>query len=159
MTSPGPNTLKPSVYWRDTIRENRTNVVLINGDIFKISTPKCLEYYTCKTSGTSSRLHSSDVAEIPGYTWEYHWPCTYRPVLKIRTICHAWDLWKLLRSCELLHYYARQTRGIYQVLPYSVDFEAPMGFWNPLNKTILRKCSFIRNKGPINIWNGRKAHK
>ena len=48
-------------------------------------------------------------------------------------------------------YYAHQTREIYEVLPYSVDFKAPGKLWYPLSKTALSKCSFIWNKG--NIWN------
>ena len=44
--------------------------------------------------------------------------------------------------------YAHQTREIYQVQPYSVDFKTPREFWNPLSQTVLSKCSFIWNKGP-----------
>ena len=62
----------------------------------------------------------------------------------------------LVNSCI---YYARQTHGIYQVLPYSVDFKAPREFWNPLSKTVLSECSFIWNKGPANIWNDHKTQK
>ena len=47
-------------------------------------------------------------------------------------------------------YYARQTREIYQVLPYSVDFKAPQEFWNPLSKTVLGKFSFF-------LWNKRQV--
>ena len=54
-------------------------------------------------------------------------------------------------------YYARQTREIYQVLPYSVDLKAPMELWNPMSKAVL--SSFIWNKGPVNIWKYRKAQK
>ena len=50
----------------------------------------------------------------------------------------------LVQSCV---YYAHQTREIYQVLSYSVDF------WNILSEIMLRKCSFILNKGLVNIWN------
>ena len=56
-------------------------------------------------------------------------------------------------------YYARQTREIYQVPPYSVDFKAPGYLWNPFIKTVLTECSFISNKGPVNILNDRKAQK
>ena len=35
-------------------------------------------------------------------------------MLKIMTICHAQNLWKLAQSCKQLH-----------LLPYSVDFKAP----------------------------------
>ena len=51
-------------------------------------------------------------------------------------------------------YYARQTREIYQVLPY-----APRSRWNPLSKTALSKCSFIWYSVPVNIWNGHKIQK
>ena len=62
----------------------------------------------------------------------------------------------LVNSCIK---YARQTHDIYLVLPYSVDFKAPSELWNPLRKAVLNQCSFIWNKGPINIWNDRKAQK
>ena len=38
----------------------------------------------------------------------------------------------LVNSCV---YYAHQTREIYQVLPYSMDFKAPVELWNPPVKT------------------------
>ena len=60
----------------------------------------------------------------------------------------------LVNSCR---YYARQTRAVYQVLPYSVGFKALWELYNPLRKTILSKCSFISNKGPVNISNDREA--
>ena len=28
--------------------------------------------------------------------------------------------------------------------------------WNPLSKRVLSKCSFVWNKGPVNIWKHRK---
>ena len=65
--------------------------------------------------------------------------------------CENWL--SLVNSCV---YSARQTREIYQVLPYSVDFKAPAELWNPLRKTVLSKCSFIPNKGPVKLWNDRK---
>ena len=49
--------------------------------------------------------------------------------------------------------YVRQTREIYQVLPYSMDVRAPV------SKTVLSKCSFIWNNGLINIWNDRTGQK
>ena len=52
----------------------------------------------------------------------------------------------LVTSCV---YYARQTREIFQALPYSVDFKAPKELWNQLSETVLSKCSFIWSKGPI----------
>ena len=54
-------------------------------------------------------------------------------------------------------YYARQTRVIYQVLPYSMDFKAPDELWNPLGKAVPSTWSFISNKEPVNILNDRKA--
>ena len=56
-------------------------------------------------------------------------------------------------------YSTRQTREIYQVLPYSVDFKAPQELWNPPSETVLSKYSFIWNKGPVNILHERKAKK
>ena len=61
--------------------------------------------------------------------------------------CENWL--SLVNSCI---YGARQIREIYQVLPYTVDF-------NPLSKTALRKCCFILIRVPVNIWNHRKAQK
>ena len=58
----------------------------------------------------------------------------------------------LVYSCI---YYAHQAREIYQVLPYSVDFNAKGGLWNPPSKT----ACFILNKVPVNIWNDRKSPK
>ena len=75
--------------------------------------------------------------------------------LKIRRICYAQDLWKLAWSWKQF----LPDPQIYQVLPYSVDFKAPRELWNPLSKTVLSKYSFIWNKGPVNIWNDRKAQK
>ena len=46
----------------------------------------------------------------------------------------------LVNSCI---YYARQTRDIYHVLPYSVDFKAPEELRNLLSKTVLRKYSLF----------------
>ena len=56
-------------------------------------------------------------------------------------------------------YYAHQTHEIYQVLPYSVDFKAPGELCNPLSKTVLSECSFIWNKGCVNICHDHKAPK
>ena len=50
-------------------------------------------------------------------------------------------------------YYTHQIHEIYPVLPYFVDFKALKELWNPLSKTLLSKCSFIWNKGSVNIWN------
>ena len=36
----------------------------------------------------------------------------------------------------------------YQVLPFSMDFEAPGELWNLLIKTVINKCKFISNKVP-----------
>ena len=62
----------------------------------------------------------------------------------------------LINSCV---YYAHQTYEIYQVLPDSLDFKAPEELWNPISKAVLSKCSFIWNKGPLNIWNKREPQK
>ena len=40
-------------------------------------------------------------------------------------------------------YYDGQTHGIYQVLPYAIDFKAFGELWNLLSKTVLSECSFI----------------
>ena len=59
--------------------------------------------------------------------------------------CENWI--GLVNSCV---YYAPQIREIYQVLPYSEDF-------NQLSKRVLSKRSFISKTGPVNICNERKA--
>ena len=69
-------------------------------------------------------------------------------------ICENWL--SLVNSCI---YYSLQTCEIYQVLPYSLDFKAPGELWNPLNKRVRSKCSFIWNRGPVNIWNDCEAQK
>ena len=51
-----------------------------------------------------------------------------------------------VNSCA---YYAVQTREIYQIQPYSVDFKAPEVLWNLLTKIAFSKWSFISNK--VNI--------
>ena len=68
--------------------------------------------------------------------------------------CESWL--HLVNRCV---YYAHQTREINQLLPYSVDFKAPGELWNPMCKAIHGKFCFIRNKGPVNIWNNRKTEK
>ena len=55
--------------------------------------------------------------------------------------------------------YARQTRDIYHVVPYSVDFKFSAELWFPLSKTVLSICSCIKNKGPVNFLNDGKAQK
>ena len=73
-----------------------------------------------------------------------------------------WSVWtcksylSLVNSCIDCAY---QTYEIYQVLPYSVDFKAPVELWNPLSKTVHSWYSFIWNKGLVNIWNDCKAQK
>ena len=62
----------------------------------------------------------------------------------------------LVNSCVC---FARQARKIHQVLSYSVDFKAPGELWNPLSKTVHGKFSFIWNRRPANILNGRKAQR
>ena len=44
-------------------------------------------------------------------------------------------------------YYARQTREIYQLLPYWMILKLP----GALKSTVFSKCSFIWNKGSVNI--------
>ena len=38
--------------------------------------------------------------------------------------------------------YACQTRDIYLMLPYTVDFKAPGERWNPLSMRVFSKCNF-----------------
>ena len=38
-------------------------------------------------------------------------------------------------------YYGRQTRKIYQLLPYSMDFKGSNDLLNPLTMIVLSKCS------------------
>ena len=80
------------------------------------------------------------------------------PALKVRTICHAWDLWKVTWSCK-------QLRLLCPPDPLNlpgtgaVDFKAPGELWNPLSKTVLSKRNFILNKGHMNFWNDCKVQK
>ena len=60
--------------------------------------------------------------------------------------CENW-----LGHVNIYVYYAYKTHEVYQILPYSVDFKAPSELWNPLSETVLSKCSFNWNKGPVNI--------
>ena len=57
--------------------------------------------------------------------------------LKIRTTCHAWDLWKLVWSCKQMHLLCLgepwNLSGT-ALLSYAVDFKAPRDLWNPLRK-------------------------
>ena len=69
-------------------------------------------------------------------------------------ICEDW-----LRLVDSYVYSASQIHEIYQVLPSSVDFKASKGLSNPLSYTALGKCSFISNKGAVNISNYCKAQK
>ena len=74
-------------------------------------------------------------------------------VLRIRTICFAWDLWKWLGLVNML-------TKIYQaLLDFKAPVKAPLEIWNPLSNTELRKCNFVWKKRPVNIWNIRKAQK
>ena len=59
----------------------------------------------------------------------------------------------LVNSCI---YYVHQTHEIFELLPYLLDFKASWKFWNPVSETVLNKCSFIWNTGPLNIWNDHK---
>ena len=72
-------------------------------------------------------------------------------VLKISAIRHARNLRKLARSYKELRLMCPPDP---QNLPGTALFSG-----NPPSKTVLSKCSFIWNKGPVNIWNTRKAHK
>ena len=77
-------------------------------------------------------------------------------------ICENW-----LGFLNICVYFSSQICEIYQVLSYSVDFNAPEELWNPLSKTVLSKYSVISNQetsemtvklksnlyvGPVNIF-------
>ena len=79
----------------------------------------------------------------------------YNEVLKIRSIWHTRDLWKLARSCKHVRLLCPLDPRD-QVLPYSVDFKAPGELWNPLSKTVLSKSDFVWIKGPVNTWKAKK---
>ena len=66
--------------------------------------------------------------------------------------CENWL--DLVNSCA---HHARQTHGIFQVLPYLMDFKVLGELWNPLSRTVLSKRSFIWNKRPVKICNGSKT--
>ena len=65
------------------------------------------------------------------------WFCNKHGVLKIRTICHAHDMWKLARSCWQLHWLcppdARNLPGTASLN----GFQSSGELWNPLNKTVI----------------------
>ena len=71
-------------------------------------------------------------------------------VLNIRTSCHAWDLWKLAWSYRQLYLLFLSDRGNLPDTALLSGFQssqgAPMEYWNPLSKTVPRKCSFTWNK-------------
>ena len=57
-------------------------------------------------------------------------------------------------------YAARQTRGIYQVQPYSVDFKLPGALKFIVYKTVLSKSKVNAVlQGPENIWIDRKTQR
>ena len=60
----------------------------------------------------------------------------YMHSIKIISICQAWHLWKLFGLPKGCVCYVHQTCEIYQVLQYSVDFQAPW-VWYPLSRTVL----------------------
>ena len=101
----------------------------------------------------------------PGNCRQATRPNGYSHILPMhKTQCWKIGQFVMPQTCENLLglvnsyvYYARQARGIYQVLPYSVDFKAPGELWDPLSKTVLSKCSFIWDKGLLNILNDLKA--
>ena len=82
----------------------------------------------------------------------YRYQCS-----KIRTICHAIDLWKLTKACKRLRLQCHQTHDFCHVQPYSVDFKAPGGsFWiHRLRQYSVNAVYF--NKGHVNFRNDRKA--
>ena len=80
-------------------------------------------------------------------------------MLKIKTICHDWDLWKVAQSCKHLHLICLPDTWNFQLPPYSVDIKDPGVFWNPLSKLVLNWFSFICNKGSVNNLHDHKAQK
>ena len=72
---------------------------------------------------------------------------TLNRVLRVRTIVHARNLWKLARSCK-------QLRLLCPPDPWNRPGTALLNEFpgNLLSKTIISKCRFIWNKGPVNIW-------
>ena len=82
----------------------------------------------------------SFIINLPSYFWHlilflllaFHSRCVKLGQLAMPETCENWL--GLVYSCV---YYARYTRKIYQVLPYSVDFKPPGELWNPPYKTVL----------------------
>ena len=61
----------------------------------------------------------------------------------------------LVKSCV---YYAHQTRGIYQLLSYSVDFKGSFQMqW--IRQNLINEGFFFLINEPVNIWNNSKAQK
>ena len=79
-----------------------------------------------------------------------------KAMLQIRTMCHACDLWKVIRSCKQLHLLCPPDPCN---LPGTALHRSPWQLWYPLHKTVIRECSFISIKGYVNIWSDRKAQK
>ena len=99
------------------------------------------------------------IAKPGNKTATVSWPDPYT-VLKIRTICHAQDLWKLAPACKQLHLLCLPdpTKFTRYYLTRWIS-KLPGKLWNPLSKIVLTNCSFIWNKWPVNIWNDLKAQK
>ena len=73
-------------------------------------------------------------------------------MLTIRIICHARDLWKLAPGCKQLPLLRPPSSWN---LPGAGWLSGFQGSWEALK--VVSKCSFISNKGLVNIWNDRKA--
>ena len=82
--------------------------------------------------------------------------CDVITVLKLRTICYAWGLWKLAVLQTVTFIMTARLVKFTRLQPYSVDFKAPR---NPTCKTVLGKGSSILNERPVDLWNDIKAQK
>ena len=72
-------------------------------------------------------------------------------VLKIKTICHARDLWKLAQSWK-------QLRLPCPPDPYNLSGTALLGGFQSSRGQYLVNVVLFWNKRPVNIWNNRKAN-
>ena len=98
-------------------------------------------------SGTWYR-YSSELHWLKMIEYQYVHSVTNKDNLPMLDTFKIWL--GLVNSCA---YYARHTREIYQVLPYSVDSKTPEELWSPPRETVLSEYSFVQNKGNATIWN------
>ena len=77
------------------------------------------------------------------------------PLLKIKTICHAWDLRKLARSCKQLYLLCLPHPWNLPCIVLLSGFQSSHGSFEihwVRQYLLLSKCNFYWKKIPVNIW-------